>query len=53
MGDNGAMSTFDGLYYKRMTIIIDEKFIFDKFIFAHELGHLLGAGHERENSNFE
>ena len=52
IGDHSALSTFDGLYYKRMTIMVGEQFIFDKFIYAHEFGHLLGCAHEFGNSTY-
>ena len=52
IGDRAAISVFDGIYYKKTTMIIAQDFIFDRYIYAHEFGHLLGCGHEADSSEF-
>ena len=46
IGDRSSVSVFNGLYYKKTAMVISQDFIFDRYIYAHELGHILGCGHE-------
>ena len=46
VGDRSAISIFNGLYFKKTAIVISQDFLFTRYIFAHEFGHLLGCGHE-------
>ena len=46
IGDRSAVSVADGLQYNKTVMIVDQEFIFDQYIFAHELGHIFGCGHE-------
>ena len=48
IGDRSSVSAFNGLYYKKTTMIISQDFIFDRYIYAHELGHIFGCSHEAD-----
>ena len=52
VGDRGALSVFNGLQYKSTVMVIDQEFVFDRYIFAHEFGHIIGCGHEFGSSNY-
>ena len=52
VGDSSALSFFNGIQHKKTAIVISEQFLFDRYIYAHEFGHVLGCGHETFTSKY-
>ena len=45
-GDQAGLSIFNGIRGHRSAIIIDQDFIFDRYLVIHEVGHVFGCSHQ-------
>ena len=52
LDDHASIGIFNGFLTKQTTIAIKKDFVFDKFNLLHTLGHVLGIGHEVEDSKY-